>query len=63
MSPFLELLHIMEFFFKKIIYDDVQLSMVNCQLWTPFGCRAMISNVQDFRLTLLGKEITPTAFA
>ena len=28
-----------------------------------FGSRAMISKVEDFRLTLLGKKITPTASA
>jgi len=28
-----------------------------------FGSRAMVDKVKDFRLTLLGKEIAPTAFA
>ena len=28
-----------------------------------FGSRAMVSKVEDVRLTLLGKEITPAAFA
>ena len=28
-----------------------------------FGSRAMVGKVKDFRLTLLGKEIAPTAFA
>ena len=28
-----------------------------------FGSRAMVGKVKDFRLTLLGKEIVPTAFA
>ena len=28
-----------------------------------FGHRAMVSKVEDFRPTLLGKEITPAAFA
>ena len=28
-----------------------------------FGSRAMVSKVDDFRLTLLGKEIIPAAFA
>jgi len=30
---------------------------------TIFGSRAMVSKVEDFRLTLIGKEITPAAFA